>query len=113
MLTNEDVQYVYNNLSLATGLRVAITSAVFSTTRIIDDSKVFDPVLVLHLIEKYKVIWAIVPPAYLVLIVVSHEFKKNSLRYVMYSGERCSLDVQYRLRKRLQGDLVHNARIML
>lgn len=109
MLTNEDVQYVYNNLSLATGLRVAITSAVFSTTRIIDDSKVFDPVLVLHLIEKYKVIWAIVPPAYLVLIVVSHEFKKNSL----YSGERCSLDVQYRLRKRLQGDLVHNARIML
>ncbi|KAH8417972.1 hypothetical protein KR222_009686, partial [Zaprionus bogoriensis] len=111
MLTTQDVMYTHSMLAWLSGLRAIVASGVLSATRIIDARKVFDPKLTLRLIEQYKVTWVYFPPAYLTKIVNCTEFEHanlDSLRYIMYSSERCSLDVQSRVRHRLQRDILHH-----
>ncbi|KAH8418051.1 hypothetical protein KR222_010982, partial [Zaprionus bogoriensis] len=109
MLTTADVQYTNSTLDWITGLIVTVTSAVFSTKRIITDTA-FDAELVLRLIEQHKITVTVLPPYQIALIAGSPSYEQanfDSLRYFMYTGGRCSLEVQSHLRKRLPANSLH------
>ncbi|KAL7729980.1 hypothetical protein ACLKA6_009278 [Drosophila palustris] len=109
MLTTADVQYCHSTLDWATGLLSTITSAVFSTKRIIADN-LFDPEMVLGLIEEHKITWVLMVPYQLAMITNSLAYEKTnlqSIRYCMFTGARCSLETLYLLRKRLPENSLH------
>lgn len=110
-LTTADVQYTHSSLDWITGLIVTITTAVFSTRRIIADN-VFDAEVILGLIEQHKITWALMSPFQLAMLISSPSFERtsfDSLRHCLFTGGRCSLDVLYRLRERLPETSLHFA----
>ncbi|KAH8310712.1 hypothetical protein KR044_002699, partial [Drosophila immigrans] len=111
MLTTADVQYSHSSLDWITGLIAVITTAVFSTKRIISDNP-FDAGLLLHLIEKHQITWLLLAPFHLAMVYHSAEYEQtnlDSVRYCMFTGARCSLDLLNQLRKRLPGNVLHFA----
>ncbi|XP_034487818.1 luciferin 4-monooxygenase-like [Drosophila innubila] len=109
MLTTADVQYSHSTLDWITGLITTVTSAVFSTKRIIADN-FFDPEMVLHLIEEHKITWLLLAPFQLAMLTNSLAYEKTSLisiRYCMFTGARCSLEMLNLLRKRLPENSLH------
>lgn len=109
MLTTADVQYSHSTLDWITGLIATVTSAVFSTTRIIADN-FFDPEMVLRLIEEHKITWLLLSPYQLAMLTNSLAYEKTSLRsirYCMFTGARCSLEMLHLLRKRLPENSLH------
>lgn len=103
------MQYSHSTLDWITGLIVTVTSAVFSTRRIIADN-VFDAELLLRLIEKHHITWALLSPFQLAMLVNSPSFESTnlaSLRHCLFTGGRCSLKVQHRLRERLPANSLH------
>ncbi|KAH8268440.1 hypothetical protein KR026_007106, partial [Drosophila bipectinata] len=108
-LTSADVQYTSSNLEWISGIMTVITSAVFSTTRIINDNA-FDPNFVLKLIEKYKITWFICVTSTLAQLTNCAAFGTadlSSLRVLLYGGTRLSLEIQKRMRNRLSRDCLH------
>ncbi|KAM8717794.1 hypothetical protein ACLKA7_004490 [Drosophila subpalustris] len=102
-LTTADVQYCHNTLDWVTGLTATISSGIHCTTRVISDG-VFDPVLVLNLIEKHKITWFLGSPPQMAMMANAPNFettKIDSLKHLLYGGMCASLDVQDRFRKRL------------
>ncbi|ALC46701.1 maker206 [Drosophila busckii] len=111
MLTTSDVQYSHRTLDCLTSLITTITTAVFSTKRIIADNA-FDAEQTLRLIETYKVSWLLLAPAHFGSLVSSPLFERTSLdsvQHCMFTGGRCSLRVQQALRQRLSSDGMHFA----
>ncbi|KAM8705398.1 hypothetical protein ACLKA7_009803 [Drosophila subpalustris] len=105
-LTVDDVQYTHSTLDWVTGLMTTITSGVYSTTRIIADNQ-FDPVRFLRVIEQYKVTWLLHAPSHMAMIVNCKEFEQanlHSIRYFLFGGGRCSLEVQNRIRNSMLSD---------
>ncbi|KAH8403191.1 hypothetical protein KR222_006684, partial [Zaprionus bogoriensis] len=102
-LTSADVQYCHNTLDWTTGVTTTISSGIHSTCRVIS-SEPFDPVLMLKLIEKYKITWYLGPPSHLAMMVNCPEFettKIDSLKHLLYGGMCASIEVQERFRTRL------------
>ncbi|KAH8256309.1 hypothetical protein KR032_000397, partial [Drosophila birchii] len=105
-LTTADIQYSHNTLDWITGLITTITSAVFSTTRIIADNA-FDPAFALRVIEEYKVTWTIQSPSTMALMANSSEFESSdlsTLRSFQFGGSRVAVEVQQSIRSRLSSD---------
>ncbi|XP_017860343.1 PREDICTED: 4-coumarate--CoA ligase 1-like [Drosophila arizonae] len=102
-LTTADVQYCHSTLDWVTGFTAVISSGVHSTLRIISAEN-FDPTLVLNLIEKYKITWLLIAPSHMAMLANSPDFEKikiDSLKHLLYGGMCCSLEVQQRIRKRV------------
>jgi len=86
-----------------------ISTGVFSTTRVIADNP-FDPVRFLRVVEEFKVTWLLQAPSHMAMMVNCKEFEKanlHSIRYYMYGGGRCALDVQNRIRNSLKSDCLN------
>ncbi|XP_064544940.1 uncharacterized protein LOC135432965 [Drosophila montana] len=108
-LTTEDVQFSLSSLDWVTGLLTAISSGVYSTKRIIS-TKPLDLVDFLRIIEEHKVTWVLQAPSHMAMLVNCAEFEKanlQSIRFYLYGGSRCSLEVQQRLRRHLRKDCLH------
>ncbi|XP_030374440.1 4-coumarate--CoA ligase 1-like isoform X1 [Scaptodrosophila lebanonensis] len=109
LLTTADVQYSHSTFDWLSGLGALVTSGVFSTKRIIADNT-FDPAILLRIIEEYKVTWLLQPPSHMAMLVNCPEFEEadlSSLRYYLYGGGRCSVEVQETVRSRLDHDCLH------
>ncbi|XP_068155323.1 luciferin 4-monooxygenase-like [Drosophila tropicalis] len=110
-LTTADVLFCSSTLDWLSGLLSAVISGVYSTTRIITDCG-FDAEYFCHLVEKYKITWALLGSAHLAMMSNSEEFERadfSSLRYFTYGGSRCSLEVQHKLRRAFSVDCMHLA----
>ncbi|XP_017000253.2 luciferin 4-monooxygenase-like [Drosophila takahashii] len=107
-LTTSDVQYVSSSIDWVSSVFSVVSSGVFSTKRIVSDQP-FDPSEALRIIEQYQVTWVQQAPAQVAAILNCKDFEKanmESLRYYHYSGSRCTLEVQKRLRKKLGNDFL-------
>ncbi|KAH8383117.1 hypothetical protein KR009_006915, partial [Drosophila setifemur] len=108
-LTTADIQYAPSSLDWGSGLMTAVSSGVYSTKRIVSD-KSFDPSDTLRIIEKYQVTWVQHSPGQMATMVVCSDFEKanlESLRYLNYTGGRCSREVQETLNKKLVNGCLH------
>uniref|UniRef100_A0A6P4EZV2 Luciferin 4-monooxygenase-like n=1 Tax=Drosophila rhopaloa TaxID=1041015 RepID=A0A6P4EZV2_DRORH len=108
-LTTEDVQYASSGMDWALGLYTIVTSGVFSTRRIISE-KSFDPSETLRIIDQYQVTWVMQPPGQVAAIVNCPDFEKanlQSLRYYIYTGGRCTMEVQGKLRQRIDSGVMN------
>ncbi|XP_034487792.1 4-coumarate--CoA ligase 1-like [Drosophila innubila] len=110
-LTVDDVQYTHSTLDWISGLLTAVSTGVYSTTRIIADNP-FDPVRLLRVIEQYKVTWLVQAPSHLAMMANCKEFEQanlHSIRAYLYGGGRCSVEAQHRVRSSLRSDCMHMA----
>ncbi|KAH8330568.1 hypothetical protein KR067_005171, partial [Drosophila pandora] len=108
-LTSADVQYTSSQLEWISGIMTIITSAAYSTTRIIDDNA-YDPTYLIKRIEKYKITWYICVTSTLAQLTNCVEFDTadlSSLRVLSYGGTRLSLQIQRRVRNRLNRDCLY------
>lgn len=86
-----------------------ISAGVFSTKRIVSDEP-FNPRDALRIIDHYQVTWVFQSPGQVAAIVNCPEFEKanmRSLRHYFYGGGRCTLEVQNRLRSKLDRDCMN------
>ncbi|XP_034663425.1 luciferin 4-monooxygenase-like [Drosophila subobscura] len=98
------VQYCHSTLDWYSGLSMCINCGVSSTTSIIADNK-FDPGFLCHIIEEYKVTFLVQSPAQMAMLVGCPEFDSVDLSSIwrcVYGGTACSVEVQHRMRSRLQ-----------
>ncbi|KAH8364631.1 hypothetical protein KR084_009318, partial [Drosophila pseudotakahashii] len=103
------VQYTTSTLDWLSGLVLTITSGVFSTTSIIADRD-FDPKLLSSIIEIYEIKAMFLSSSYLASFANSPDFETadlSSLKYFFYGGSNCSLDVQHKVRSRVDRDCLH------
>ncbi|XP_023179030.2 4-coumarate--CoA ligase 1-like [Drosophila hydei] len=110
-LTTADVQYTHSTLDWVTGLITTVTSAVYSTKRIIADNP-FDPARLLRIIAEHKVTWLMQAPSHLAMTANCPEFENAdllSIRSYFYGGGRCSLEAQQKIRSRLRHDCMNLA----
>ncbi|KAH8351162.1 hypothetical protein KR084_008503, partial [Drosophila pseudotakahashii] len=108
-LTTSDVQVSFSSLDWASALWTLISSGVYSTKRIVSEQPV-NPSSTLRIIEEYQVTWILQPPAHVAAMVNCSDFEKanlQSLRYYYYGGGRCTSEVQQRLRKKFDNDILH------
>ncbi|XP_017048753.1 luciferin 4-monooxygenase-like [Drosophila ficusphila] len=108
-LTPADVQYAASTLDWASGLLTLISSGVFSTTRIVSEEP-FNPTEALRIIEKHQATWVLQSPAQVAAIVNCPEFENanlQSLRYYLYTGGRCTTEVQRRLGRKIDSKMLH------
>ncbi|KRF78968.1 uncharacterized protein Dvir_GJ10987, isoform B [Drosophila virilis] len=108
-LTTADVQYTHSSLDWVTGVLTTVTSGIYSTKRIIADNA-FDPARLLRIIEEHKVTWLMQAPSHLAISANCPEFEQSNLQSIQdyfYGGGHCSLEVQHKIRSRLQRDCMH------
>ncbi|ALC43302.1 CG5568 [Drosophila busckii] len=108
-LTTADVQFTHSTLDWLSGLTVAITSGVYSTTRIIIDTP-YDPAYFLRLIEEYKLTWVVQTSSQLAMTTNCAEFAASnwqSMRCYFYGGGTCSVQALQTLRSHLGRDCLH------
>ncbi|SPP84597.1 blast:4-coumarate--CoA ligase 2 [Drosophila guanche] len=99
-----ELLYCHSTLDWFSGLSMCIKCGVFSTTSIIADNK-FDPGFLCRIIEEYKVTFLVQSPAQMAMLVGCPEFESvdlSSIRRCVYGGTACSVEVQHRMRSRLQ-----------
>ncbi|XP_017003417.2 luciferin 4-monooxygenase-like [Drosophila takahashii] len=108
-LTTADVQYSSSTLDWASGLLTLASAGVFSTKRIVSENP-FAPSEALRIVEKYQVTWVLQAPAQVAAIVSCTDFEKaqlQSLRYYLYTGGRCTMEVQKRLGRKIGNKILH------
>ncbi|EDW93556.1 luciferin 4-monooxygenase [Drosophila yakuba] len=108
-LNSSIVQYTSSTLDWLSGLLMAISTGVFSTTSIIADCD-FDPGLLCRAIAKYKISLVLLSSSYLAMFANSPELQSadlSSLKYLFYGGSSSSLEAQRRIRSHLSHDCLH------
>ncbi|KAH8364634.1 hypothetical protein KR084_009319 [Drosophila pseudotakahashii] len=103
------VNYNPNTLDWASGITMTINAGVFGTTSIIADSD-FDPGSLCGLVRDYKISMVFISSIQMAMLANCPEFESadlSSVKYLIYGGSNCSLEVQKRVSSRLSPECIN------
>ncbi|XP_017140312.1 luciferin 4-monooxygenase-like [Drosophila miranda] len=107
-LTSNDVQYTHSTLDWISGLITIILAGVFNKTNVIADND-FDPAFTCRMIQEYKIGLVFQCPSHMAMLANCPEFERadlSSIENYIFGGSRSSLEVQKRIRSRINGNLI-------